>query len=312
MTINRQSTIDNRHSRAFTLVEMVIVVAVVMLLLAIVLPAGSMLWRERRIAEAQNTISGMLMTARAKAMENDFGDSGLFFYVDDAGVQRVVSIAQDASKAADPLTRIAWANVFNVTTERSYALPVPMRVVPRYTVEDTRSNPTATPYDIFGEDGVELENNDFSVLPAGADQAQRHRNFFTIIYSSDGQLRVRRDVLIRDADVDFDENPGGDMTGLSVKDVVNNYYGRDNVKIPLPINPGGTGEDIDLVSDSTDTAIDFPSVDGLLVYDESLFAVAGTAEQKRTYLLEAAQPFYIHRLTGTVIRGPVGEAVAGP
>src|SRR3989337_712491 len=99
----RTSNFELRTS-AFTLVEMVIVVAVVLLLLGIVLPAASTLWKERRIAEAQNTISGMLMTARAKAMENDFGDSGLFFYLDDAGVQRIASITQDASKAADPQT----------------------------------------------------------------------------------------------------------------------------------------------------------------------------------------------------------------
>jgi hypothetical protein len=47
-----------------------------------------------------------------------------------------------------------------------------------------------------------------------------------------------------------------------------------------------------------------------LVYDESLFAAAGTSEQKRQYLLDAAQPFYVHRLTGAVVRGPVGEEVA--
>jgi len=314
----RHSPFAIRHSRAFTLVEMVIVVAVVLLLLGIVLPAASTLWKERRIAEAQNTISGMLMTARAKAMENDFGDSGLFFYLDDAGVQRIASITQDASKAANPQTRIPWANVFNILPERTYTMPVPMRAVPRYAVEDSTTNPNASEHERFSDDGVELANNDFSTLPSGADQAQRHRNFFTMIYSGDGQLRVRRDVLIRDRDIDFEENPGGDITALEVADDVTKYYLQDSSATPTaPIDfaegqPPAIPEFIDVVVDPEDkkTALNFPSVDGLLVYDESLFAAAGTPEQKRQYLLDAAQPFYVHRLTGTVIRGPVGEALA--
>jgi len=281
------------------------------------------MWKERRIAEAQNTISGMLMTVRARAMQDNFGDSGLFFYVDEAGVQRIAAITQDASKAADPVKREAWANVFNVTSDRNYTLPAPMRVVPRYAVCDNENNKSTchpdklgpdAAYDLFRED--ELANNDFNT-PAG-DQAQRHRNFFTMIYSSSGQLRVRRDVLIRDLDADADDNPGGDVTGLHAADEVNNYYRRDPTlgpKEPIDLAAGLSQkerESIDVVVDPKDPtiALNFPSVDGLLVYDESLFSNAGTAEQKRQFLLDAAQPFYVHRLTGAVIRGPVGETVA--
>jgi len=314
MKIIRHSPFAIRHSRAFTLVEMVIVVAVILLVLGIVLPAASTLWKQRRISEAQNTISGTLMTARAKAMENDFGDSGLLFYLDDAGIQRIAAINQDAKKAANPDTREPWANVFNVLPERTYAMPVPMRVAPRYAVEDQTTNPNAKAHELFSE--AELDNTDFTTPPPGADQAQRHRNFFTMIYSSDGQLRVRRDVLIRDADADADDNPGGDVTGLGVGGAgtppapVSKYY--DQANVALTIDPNGLQTVDSLVTDAgnLDVAINFPSVDGLLVYDESLFAAAGTPEQKRRFLLDASQPFYVHRLTGAVIRGPVGEAVA--
>jgi len=290
---------------------MVIVVAVILLIVGIVLPAASTLWRERRVAEAQDTISGLLMTARARAMQDNFGDSGLFFFVDDAGVQHIAAIAQDARRGADPATRDAWANVFNVTTERSYALPVPMRVVPRYAVEDKTTNPDAKAYALFSEG--ELANSDFMTLPTGGDQAQRHRNFFTMIYSSSGQLRVRRDVLIRDVDADSADNPGGDVTGLTVGGAgtppaqVSKYY--DQANAALNIDPKGVQKIDFLVTDAgnRDVAINFPSVDGLLVYDESLFGAAGSAEQKRQFLLDAAQPFYVHRLTGAVVRGPVGE-----
>ena len=316
---------------------MVIVVAVILLIVGIVLPAASTLWRERRVAEAQDTISGLLMTTRARAMQDNFGDSGLFFYVDEAGVQRIVSIEQDAEMAASPDTREAWADVFKIrgtasprkettsveTPDRGYTLPAPMRVVPRYAVCDNENGKSTChpeklapdgPYDLFSE--VELANNDFNTL--AGDQAQRHRNFFTMIYSSSGQLRVRRDVLIRDLDADADKNPGGDITGLQVADEINNYYRRDPTLGPTkPVNLAAglsqnERESIDVVVDPKDPtiALNFPSVDGLLVYDESLFSNAGTAEQKRQFLLDAAQPFYVHRLTGAVIRGPVGETVA--
>ncbi len=328
MTPIRQSTIDNRQSAipAFTLVEMVIVVAVILLIVGIVLPAASTMWKERRVAQAQDTISGLLMTTRARAMQDNFGDSGLFFFVDDAGVQHIAAIAQDAKKGADPATREAWANVFNVTTERNYALPVPMRVVPMYVVCDKSAdgkstcdeNRTDAPksYELFSEE--ELENNDFNgpPNPPVRDYAQRHRNFFSMIYSSGGQLRVRRDVLIRDEDKDADENPGGDVTALPVGGAgsppppVAKYYDQTNVV--RNIDPNGVQKVDFLVTDAgnRDVAINFPSVDGLLVYDESLFSNAGTAEQKRQFLLDAAQPFYVHRLTGAVIRGPVGENAA--
>ena len=307
-----------KGSSAFTLVEMVIVVAVILLVLGIVLPAASTLWKQRRISEAQNTISGSLMSARAKAMENDFGDSGLLFYLDDAGVQRIAAINQDAKKAANPDTREAWANVFNILPERTYAMPVPMRVVPRYAVEDPNDpkwagvDPDKVKAETFSKE--ELANNDFTTPPG--DQAQRHRNFFTMIYSNDGQLRVRRDVLIRDEDKDADQNPGGDVTGLGVGGAgtspvpVSKYY--DQANVAQNIDPKGVEKIDSLVSDTgnRDVALNFPSVDGLLVYDESLFAAAGDAAAKRKYLLESAQPFYVHRLTGAVIRGPIGEAVA--
>ena len=316
---NWKSAIGDCNSclRAFTLVEMVIVVAVILLIVGIVLPAASTMWRERRIAAAQDTISGLLMTTRARAMQNDFGDSGLFFYVDEAGVQRIAAIEQDAKKAANPDTLKAWANVFNITSDRNYTLPVPMRVVPRYVVEDPNdpkwvgTDPKTVKAATFLD--FELANNDFTTLPANGDQAQRHRNFFSMIYSSSGQLRVRRDVLIRDADSDGpdgDAKQYGDVSGLEVRDDVKSYYGADNSKVPVPLNPGDTLTDVDVVADSQGISINFPSVDGLLVYDESLFAAAGAPADKRKFLIESAQPFYVHRLTGAVVRGPVGENVA--
>ena len=61
--------------------------------------------------------------------------------------------------------------------------------------------------------------------------------------------------------------------------------------------------------DDDKVALNFASVDGLLVYDDSLLAGIPATEQ-RTVLLRTAQPLYVSRWTGVVIRGPVGEDLA--
>ena len=322
---------------------MIIVVGIVLALVTLVLPAASTLWRDRRIADAQNTISGMLMTARARAIQGRQDDqpvfhfvdpvlgerklltgdeSGLFFYVDDGGVQRVAAIVQTTPEY-DPLLsatdnqriRLAWANVFTVVGGRLFSLPTPMRSVPRYVVDDPSDpkfagDPNA-PKKTFS--AAEIANNNVYAPPSPTlDQAQRHRNFFTLIYSSDGRLAVGREVLIRDEDKDWktgDPPVGrqGDVTGLHVTAEVRTYYNLTSAT-PAPLSTPPVAADL-LVTDEPGVALNFPSVDGLLVYDESLFAGAGDGPQKRKYLVESSYPFYVHRLTGAVIRGPAGEAV---
>jgi hypothetical protein len=321
---------------------MVAVVAIILVLVTIVLPAANALWGQRRIAEAENTIQGLLMTARGKALRagrtentqfryfddedgDDIleshqatgGETGLLFYVDKEGAQRISPIAQvNAGGGADEL---AWQNVFGITPNRDHVLPKPMRVVPRYAVvEDDRADPTDN-YHTFS--AVELDNNDFADPPS-PDVAQRHRNFFTMIYSDHGHLLVGREVLIYDYDTDDDEDDLGDRTGLKVgqheDDVFVTTYYDYHTGSPTQIDPlflAGGGKEIPYLltvpdrAYSEDVALNFPSVDGLLVYDDSLFNGITTAARKRDYLLESAQPFYVNRLTGAVIRGPRGENV---
>ena len=301
---------------------MVVVVATILILVTLIVPAATSLWRDRRVAEAQNTISGLLMTTRARAMQSGGAETGLFFYVDEQGVQRIASIAQDAAKASNPATAANWANVFRIAPDRDYALPAPMRAVPRFVVDDPAQD--ATGLRTFDDD--ELANNDVINPVNTEDPFQRHRNFFSLVYGGNGQLLFLRDVLISDKNDDAGAQPPtsgsqvGDVTELVVADEtkVNTYHVVDAAGVATKrdlknLNDGPTPPDDFFVVDPDKVAINFPSVDGLLVYDESLFSSAGSAEQKRQYLLDAAQPFYIHRLTGAVIRGPVGENVAvGP
>jgi hypothetical protein len=235
----------------------------------------------------------------------------------------VAAISQDPNDPTNTTWPMAprWRNVFTVSGDRTYALPTPMRVVPRYAVCGAQGTPTACAgYDetsaLFSAE--ELANNDFANPPTGTHVAQRHRNYFAIVYSPDGELEVDRDVLIRDVDADCDvEKPtGGDITGIRVgaadcTALVPNYFNWSTNQAQ-PIGTPGVEWLVTGADNNATNAINFPSVDGLLVYDDSLFNEAGDATAKRKYLLESAQPFYIQRLTGAVVRGPVGEVPATP
>ncbi len=292
---------------------MVVVIGIIVRIVAMVVPAVSTLWAEQKMSQAINTMQGLLMTTRIRALQSAGPDTGFFVFVDEQGNQRIVEIEQPKDHLADEV----WQNVFVITDARDHQMPSPIRIVPRYVVDDS-SGAGVQAYDVFDKD--ELANNDFytTSLPGAGDQAQRHRNFFSVIYSTDGELVVNRDVLILDR---YEDNSGlGDRTGLPVGDgpnaddpsrtpTVDKYYKRDGTDEPIDLSFGPTPIEF-LVRDpesSNETAINFPSVDGLLVYDDSSFNGMPDAAAKRQLLLNTAQPLYVSRYTGMVIRGPIGE-----
>jgi len=280
---------------------MVVVVAIILVILGLVLPAASTLWGQRKTAQADNAIQGLLMTARAKAMRADGVETGFLAFVDGEGNQHLVTIEQHRDNIHYP----AWQNVFVITGQPDQVLPTPIRAVPRYVVIEPGQGQEE--WEVFR--GEELANNDFNNLPKDQDQTQRHRNFFTLVFSTDGQLIQNRDVLIQDADAE--ENRFGDRTGLHVgpggskPPTTTKFYLRDGNE--QDIDPTGDGIAIPfLVTDDQDVAINFPSIDGLLVYDDSVFNDL-TVPEKRSFVLQRGRPLYVSRWTGAVIRGPVGE-----
>lgn len=325
----------NRRLPGFTLVELVVVVAIIAILVAVVVPGATSMWEQRKRADAETLIRGVLMTSRAAAVRETGVESGVLFYLDADGVQRMVAIEQDphclACPAEDPLPSgdipelEVCANVFRVTGERAHQLSRPIRVVPRHVVENDKPGP-ADDFVTFSPD--ELANNDLMNLPIGSNKNQRHRNYFTLVYSGAGQLIVGRNVLIRDDHLGGPATSGlppgrgrGGVTEIEIgHDIaqgcrkgakVKEYWGADDLKKSLDPRPGfGAGGPATvpyLVADAGDIAINFPSVDGLLVYDDSLFESFTDPKDKRTALLESAQPFYVNRLTGAVVQGPAGE-----
>jgi len=282
---------------------MVVVIAVILILTAVLLPAVRTIWYQHKVADAENIIRGLLTTTRPRAMSPDGGESGLFFMIDAQGVQHIYPVTQQ------PVGPLEARNQFVVTSEREYALPAPMRVVPRYAVHPDESGEVDDAYTFTA--GELASNFPPQEAPSGVSEAQRHRNFFTMVYSNEGHLKVWRDVLIND--VDADEDGRGDRTGMRVADwepnddhEVTHYRAqRDGVSTVIDEVTGLPLQD--LITDGDGVALNFPSVDGLLVYDDSLFNDAERAEDRRAFLLRTAQPFYVSRLSGAVVRGPVGE-----
>ncbi len=309
-----------RKRAGFTLVEMVVVIGIVLIIMGIALPSVNTMWAQHRENDANNGISGMLMSTRAKAIQADRGEVGLFFYLDSKGVQQIALITRDPRIETDPTATpptIApnwrvdpdWRDVFTVAEDSGRALLAPMRVVPRYVVEaddPAKQSTTFSP--------IELGNEDFdNALALVIDSARRHRNYFTIIFSENGQLKVDGDVLIRDPDAESDNV--GDITGLTVSDEVATYYEKNSTDSPLglvdwvAIDPAANAPLVDVIvgADDLKVAVNFPGVDGVMVYDDSGLQTGGNDADKRQTLLETARPYYIHRLSGSVIRGPVGE-----
>lgn len=307
---------------AFTLVEMVVVVAIILVILGLTLPALNTLWEDRKIAQAQNMVQGLLMRARADSMSG--AEHGLFFFVDSQNVQRIVSIEQGGKQqGGERGTGTPWLNVFEITRDSDMELPVPMHVVPRYVVDEDDPNGESR-WETFSIE--ELANDDFTDPPTNAHSAQRHRSFFTMVYrkgllDDDGT----RDVLIQDSDDDQDGL--GDVTRLRVgKEAdppkldpqVEEYFTREATvegtpNDVAPLDSEGFQRTVPfLLTDKEGRAINFRRVDGLLVYDDSSFQDAGTGDSEyiRMFLLRTAQPFYVNRFTGMVIRGPSAESDA--
>lgn len=301
---------------AFTLVELVVVVAVILVLLGVILPATSALWNERKSAEAENLLQGALRTARARSVSAGGEDTGVFFFLDSSGTQHISSIEKARPPAgASFATELAYQNVFRFSSDRDQPLPAPMRVVPRYAV--VKDDSSGAQPSVFSD--VELANqNPEPSIGSSIQVGQRHRNFFAMVLGPDGQPMIGRDVFIQDPSSDVIGQDGlGDRTGLTVGVVPGDfataqyYIANSSGGAHAYLDPTGSRATVEyLISGSggggSRSAINYPSVDGLLLYDDQLYAGFPQTE-KRDFLRRNAQPFYISRVSGDVIRGPLGD-----
>jgi len=88
------------HPRAFTLIELIVVISIIVILLSVMIPTVSTLMRGNNQKQAVNTISAYLASARATALNNKV-PAGVIFYEDQSnGNATAISLAiQDQSAA---------------------------------------------------------------------------------------------------------------------------------------------------------------------------------------------------------------------
>ena len=270
-------------------------VALVVALLGIVIPAVSSMWEQRKGAETETLLRGVLATARAQAYHDK--ERGLFFVLE-GDTQRIYPLEAEpydpVDDPADPSDDVSMgvseelaANRFRISDGKVQTLPKPFRAAPRAVVDEEGGSPVWS--------ATEVSRLSYRGPPSTT--LERHRNFFTMILSPDGRLLVDRPVLIHDAEADGDNR--GDRTGLQVGGVTSWYDGQSEQTLSATLPH--------VIDDSAGWGVNFQSVDGLLVYDDSSFAALPTEDLRREHLIDTGLPLYVSRLSGRVIRGPRGE-----
>ncbi|MCP4591149.1 MAG: prepilin-type N-terminal cleavage/methylation domain-containing protein [bacterium] len=325
----------NPRRHAFTLVEMLTVVVIIVLILGMAVPAFTSMWDQRKQSQALNLLHGSLRTVRAKALHKS--EMGLFFYVDPVTQRQMIApIVPDAPNpdpesheyktdcsgelaSGDPITDCITdfmaQDRFRVVEGDIHELPAPFRVAPRSILSLATWPEMDIAHDAFDQPTLSATTG-----------WPRHRNFFTVIFGANGRLTHGRNVLIHDIALRNQTNSAikldgrGKRTGLNVGDPLN-YYANDFADpggSPVPLDPDGKSlydiiVEMDLSAATpgpTQDAISFTSAGGLLLYDESTLTEipyeAGSFF-KRDHLLDAGIPLYITRMTGEVVEGPRGE-----
>ena len=321
----------------FTLVELIVVIGIVSLLAVTVLPLIAGMWRDTRGADAANRINGLIRSARMRALGGR--ESGLFFFVE-SGVQRIAFIEADPPNYNDPEYFDATtgdnnspdlgqgfdrndgndvgeqhaADRFRVVEGNVYDLPAPFRAAPLATLEESLPESDRWNDDELAND--RYDDGEVIFEPANGGP-QNHRNFFTILFSTKGNLTKRGVVLIHDPAPPPTSNPqdafGPGMGKVTLLPVAATDQYEDGTGARRKLEPAGVELAGMVFADfSGVVALNFPSVDGLLVYDDAAFreypddddSDPANIVDKREFLSESGQALYISWQTGAIVRGP--------
>lgn len=217
--------------KSFTLIEMVAVIGIIVIIMAVALPAFSTILAENNVKNASQLVSSLLEIAHARSLHIRHIAYGVLFYVDPSSHQQV-SVFIDALPYPIAEDEI-WPDVINRfiidTEDRSVIMGDRVRIAPK---------------EILIWEDEDLFNFDY--------QTGKQRNLFAIIFARGKRFQIRPFILY---DSDGDNDGLGDITKLPVSDT----FGEN----------GGVLKDI--VSDDKDKRREITTDWGFVVYDEILF-----------------------------------------
>ncbi len=275
--------------RAFSLIEIIVVVAIIGILLSLIAPLTSSAVADAQFRAAEMKVKGMLQLARARA-KSEMTSFGVFFYVDHStkkqgavfirwGGQPPVEV-QHGIYAGAYWNR--YASRFETVPEGNYMFPASVRV-----------------------------------------RGSQKRNVFAIIFSPSGTRDVMpvgfRYVLY---DYDEDDSGRGDVTNLPVSDITGSWYVYSDASDPdsrykrFDLKSGLPIEDmVDLDGSAGDWPYtEFEGAWGLIVYDHaawtSLLVPDGTGEfddaEAEAYLAREVPQLLLTR-NGDIVKGNKSE-----
>jgi type II secretory pathway pseudopilin PulG len=302
---NRKSQIQNRKSTAFTLTEILVVIALIVLLLVLAVPAFNLITGGKSIEGATNQLSAALGRARAQAIGLQ-QPTGVMFFIEPRSGRRVMGIV---TKADAPAATVGAATQVEVWLDLADAdfIPLPAGVSAQTMCDATfaanaRTNDGYLGYNLAGTDA------------AGGIQPTINPYGGVILFDGNGQLTskiygFRCETLSNTGTV---ATAMGTALGLTVAPFVDVVPGNPN---PTPnllpirsqfgfvmyeIDPFTTAGFVDLSTGAV--AADPKMTGGTPVYGSATGAVTDEFHEEQ-WIDQNATPFLINRFNGTLVKG---------
>jgi len=290
-----------RRRPSFTLVELLVVVSLIILILAIVGPAMSTMWKQRYEAASTQQVKGMLEVARNRAMSHRKA-YGVLFYVDKDAFQRAAFIISDSVPVPNcpPAVAMNESAYFNLTADR-------FRVDAQQTIYRFGGG-WRVGYSELILKGVFRFDGDMRDLGLQQD-------YFVVIFSPDRQRdavgifvnneRVLTRYIISDADKDGDRI--GDVTNMPLIDIEDRWTNLNGDVMLLNCDPIYNILDMD-DDKKFDMQVDgFLNRWGVILYNYAeAKELQGDTNALMSYIKMESIPIYLTR-HGDIVMGPRGE-----
>ncbi len=223
-------------TRSFTLVELVVVIAVILILLGLVLPAASAIWQHSQVLNVDKRVINILRMARTRSLMLKHSSYGILVHIDPSFGSPLITYIRSKTTPDPTLgeTFQDWQDVcdrYEVDTEVDFNQEFLARV-------------GFSPLGIIEWEIADILNEDY--------RAGKQRNFFAIVFRR-GQREMSSPIIIYDEDADDDGF--GDQLSLSVGDVVGEFGGKLN----------------DVLIDADDKLLELDLGWDIAIYDRELF-----------------------------------------